>query len=145
IRKNDKYYYTYTQGGKLVILETENVSELASSTRHEVWTPPAGTPYSKNLWAPELHEIDGKWYFYFAADDGQNANHRMYVLENTSASPVEGNWVMKGKVADATDQWAIDGTILELNGQLYMLWSGGNAGAPPQEIYIAEMSNPWTI
>ncbi|MGS2762873.1 family 43 glycosylhydrolase [Sinomicrobium sp. M5D2P9] len=145
VQKNGKYYYTYTQGSKLVILETENMSELASSTRYEVWTPPSGTPYSKNLWAPELHEIDGKWYFYFAADNGQNANHRMYVLENTSASPVEGNWVMKGKVADATDQWAIDGTVLERNGQLYMLWSGGNAGAPPQEIYIAEMSDPWTI
>ncbi len=145
VQKNDKYYYTYTQGSKLVILEADYMSELASATRHEVWTPPSGMPYSKNLWAPELHQIDGKWYFYFAADNGQNANHRMYVLENTSASPVEGNWVFKGKVADTTDKWAIDGTILEHNGQLYMLWSGGNAGAPPQEIYIAEMSDPWTI
>lgn len=144
-QKNGMYYYTYTQGGRLVILETENLSELASARRHDVWIPPSGTPYSRNLWAPELHEIDGKWYFYFAADNGQNANHRMYVVENASPNPVEGNWEFKGKVADATDQWAIDGTVFRHNGQLYMLWSGGNAGAPPQRIYIAEMSNPWTI
>ncbi|WP_162915448.1 family 43 glycosylhydrolase [Paraflavitalea soli] len=145
IRKNGIYYYTYTQGSKLVILETKNLSELASARRYDVWTPPAGQPYSKNVWAPELHEINGKWYFYFAGDDGNNANHRMYVVENSSPTPVEGTWQMKGKVADPTDQWAIDGTILQHNGQLYMIWSGGNAGAPPQNIYIATMSNPWTI
>lgn len=145
VQKNGTYYYTYTQGSKLVILETKNMSELASAHRYEVWAPPAGTPYSKDLWAPELHEINGKWYFYFAADDGSNANHRMYVVENTSPNPVQGTWVFKGKVADATNQWAIDGTILHYKGQLYMLWSGGNAGAPPQNIYIAKMSDPWTI
>lgn len=145
IQKNGTYYYTYTQGSKLVILETKNMSELASSKRYDVYTPPAGTAYSKNVWAPELHEINGKWYFYFAADDGSNANHRMYVVENSSPTPVEGTWEFKGKVSDVTNQWAIDGTILQLNGQLYMLWSGGNAGAAPQNIYIARMSNPWTI
>lgn len=145
LQKNGTYYYTYTQGSKLVILETKNLSELASSRRHEVWTPPAGQPYSKNLWAPEVHEIDGKWYFYFAADDGTNANHRMYVAENSSATPVEGSWVLKGKVSDPSNQWAIDGTVLRHNGQLYMLWSGSDAGAAPQHIYIAKMSNPWTI
>lgn len=145
IQKNGFYYYTFTQGSKLVILRSKNLSELASSSRHEVWTPPAGQPYSKNLWAPELHEIDGKWYFYFAADDGSNANHRMYVLENASDTPVEGSWEMKGKLTDETDKWAIDGTVFRHKGQLYTLWSGGNAGAPPQNIYIAKMSNPWTV
>ncbi|MFT4093518.1 MAG: family 43 glycosylhydrolase [Niabella sp.] len=83
--------------------------------------PPSGTSYSKNLWAPELHEINGKWYFYFAADNGSNANHRMYVVENTFPDPMEGSWEMKGKVADSSDQWAIDGTILQFKGELYML------------------------
>src|SRR5690606_9884487 len=145
VQKNGTYYYTFTQGSKLVIIETKNVSELASGHRYDVWTPPANQSYSKNVWAPELHEINGKWYFYFAADDGANANHRMYVLENASPNPTQGNWVLIGKVADPTNLWAIDGTVLNYKGQLYMLWSGGNAGSPPQNIYIAKMSNPWTI
>lgn len=145
VQKNGTYYYTFTQGSKLVIIETKNLSELASGRRTDVWTPPANQSYSKNVWAPELHEINGKWYFYFAADDGTNANHRMYVLENSSPNPVQGSWALRGKISDPTNLWAIDGTVLDYKGQLYMLWSGGNAGAPPQNIYIAKMSNPWTI
>ena len=45
LQKNGTYYYTYTQGSKLVILETKNVSELASSRRYEVYTARAGTAY----------------------------------------------------------------------------------------------------
>lgn len=144
-QKNGTYYFTYTQGGKLVLYETTNMSELALASRHDAWIPEPGMPYSKNIWAPELHEINNKWYMYFAADDGANANHRMYVVENSSSDPMQGEWVLKGKVADPSNQWAIDGTVLDYKGQLYMLWSGGNAGAAPQHIYIAKMSNPWTI
>ncbi|UYQ94334.1 family 43 glycosylhydrolase [Chitinophaga horti] len=144
-QKNGKYYFTYTHGGKLVLFETNTLSELALAPQHDAWTPEPNMPYSKNLWAPELHEINNKWYMYFAADNGSNANHRMYVVENSSSDPMQGEWVMKGKVADSTDQWAIDGTILQHQGQMYMLWSGGLAGAAPQHIYIAKMSNPWTI
>lgn len=144
-QKNGKYYFTYTQGGKLVLYQTKALSELALAPQHDAWIPPAGTPYSKNIWAPELHEIDNKWYMYFAADNGSNANHRMYVVENSSPDPMQGDWVLKGKVADSSDQWAIDGTVFKHQGQMYMLWSGGNAGAAPQHIYIAKMSNPWTI
>ncbi|WP_437918986.1 family 43 glycosylhydrolase [Sphingobacterium sp. LRF_L2] len=144
-QKNGKYYFTYTQGSKVVLYETERISELALAKSHDAWTPPSGTSYSSNIWAPELHEINGKWYIYFSADNGSNANHRMYVIENDSANPMEGTWTWKGKVSDPTDQWAIDGTVLHYNNTMYMLWSGGNAGAPPQNIYIAKMSNPWTI
>lgn len=144
-QKNGNYYFTYTQGGKLVLYKTTNMSELALASSHDAWIPEQGMPYSKNLWAPELHKISNKWYIYFAADDGSNANHRMYVVENSANDPMQGEWVMKGKVSDPSNQWAIDGTVLEYKDQLYMLWSGGNAGAPPQQIYIAKMSNPWTI
>lgn len=143
--KHGFYYFTYTQGGKLVLYKTKNMSELALAPAHDAWIPESGMPYSKNLWAPELHYLDNKWYMYFAADNGQNANHRMYVVENAAADPTTGEWVLKGKVADPSNEWAIDGTVLEYKGQRYMLWSGGNAGAAPQRIYIAKMSNPWTI
>ncbi len=145
IESEGTYYYTYTQGGSIVVYPTKKVSELGKATPVTLWRPASGTGYSKNLWAPELHRISGKWYAYFAADDGSNANHRMYVIENASGNPLQGSWLFKGKIADPTDQWAIDGTILEHNNQLYMIWSGGIAGAAPQNLYIAKMSNPWTI
>ncbi|MFT3903346.1 MAG: glycoside hydrolase family 43 protein [Niabella sp.] len=111
-----------------------------------VWTPPANTAYSKELWAPQIEYIRGKWYMYFAADDGNNHNHRMYVIENESTDPMKGEWVFKGKVADATDKWAIDADVFEHKGTLYMIWSGWEAGVNGQQnIYIARMKNPWTI
>ncbi|HMR18980.1 MAG TPA: glycoside hydrolase family 43 protein [Sphingobacterium sp.] len=144
-QKDGTYYYTYTQGSKVVLYVTKKITELASVTPINVFVPPPGQMYSQNIWAPELHEIDGKWYMYFAADNGSNANHRMYVIENTSSSPIRGSWELKGKITVPEDEWAIDGTVLEYNGQLYFLWSGSDRGRSPQYIYIAKMSNPWTI
>lgn len=98
------------------------------------------------IWAPELHYINGAWYIYYAKDDGDNVNHRMYVMENTSADPTQGTWQYKGQITDSTNKWAIDGTVLQVNGQLYFIWSGWEADANVrQNLYIAHMSNPWTI
>ncbi|SFB90590.1 Beta-xylosidase, GH43 family [Parapedobacter composti] len=141
-QKDGTYYYTYTHGSRLVLYVIKKVSELANATPINIFVPPPGETYSQNIWAPELHEIDGKWYMYFAAD-GNGTSHRMYVIENKSGSPLRGAWELKGRVADPTDEWAIDGTVMKYNDQLYMLWSGGTGGN--QKIFIAKMSNPWTI
>jgi len=101
--------------------------------------------YSTEYWAPELHKINGKWYIYVAADDGDNNNHRMYVLECTGDDPTDP-FEMKGQITDPTDKWAIDGTVLQLNGECYFIWSGWeHDNNVAQNIYIAHMSNPWTI
>jgi GH43 family beta-xylosidase len=49
-------------------------------------------------------------------------------------------------VAGGTDnRWAIDGTVLDLNGQLHFLWSGWADERDVQHLYIAKMSDPRTI
>jgi len=144
--KDGYYYYTHTLGNRLAIWKTENLAALKNAESKVIWQPPAGTMYSRNIWAPEIHFIDKKWYVYFAADDGRNENHRMYVLENTSPDPMQGEWVLKGKVADPDDKWAIDGSVFSHEGQLYMIWSGWEGDVNgQQDIYIAKMENPWTI
>ncbi|TWR31445.1 family 43 glycosylhydrolase [Mucilaginibacter pallidiroseus] len=140
------YYYTNSLQNKLMIWKTKDVSQLANADKKTVWEPPAGKAYAKELWAPELHYINHKWYMYFAADDGDNNNHRMYVLENTNADPMKGQWVFKGQVGDATNKWAIDGSVFEHKGKLYMIWAGWEGDVNvQQDIYIARMKNPWTI
>jgi GH43 family beta-xylosidase len=121
------------------------LSELIDAKPVIVFDPGENTPYSKELWAPELHIIDGICYIYVACDDGQNVNHRMYVLTNDCDRPAEP-YRMIGKIADESDRWAIDGTILKYGGRLYMIWSGwDNTVNDRQNLYIAEMSNPYTI
>ena len=110
-----------------------------------MWTPPAKGPYSKEIWAPEIHFLQGKWYAYFAADSGKNNNHRIYVLENGSKNPMQGNWIMKGKLTTPEDKWSIDASVFENKGKLYLIWSGWKGDVNgEQDIYIAMMKNPWT-
>lgn len=143
---NGYYYYTNTLQNKLVLWKTKNLANIANAESMTIWTPPEGTMYSKEIWAPEFHIIDGKWYVYFAADDGDNNNHRMYVLENKSSDPFQGKWEFKGKIAANPDRWAIDGNVFKYKGQLYMIWSGWEGDSNGQQnIYIARMENPWTI
>jgi len=143
---NGNYYYMNTTGRNLVLWKTRDITNLRNAEKKVVWVPEPGKPWSKEVWAPELHRWNDKWYIYFAADDGKNASHRIFVLENPSTDPIEGEWALKGKVADSTDRWAIDADVFEVKGQHYMVWSGwrGNKNGK-QDIFIAHMSNPWTI
>jgi GH43 family beta-xylosidase len=143
---NGYYYYTHTLGDKLVLWKTKNLADLKNAESKVVWTPPAGTAYSKEIWAPEFHIINNKWYVYFAADNGDNQQHRMYVLENKSEDPFKGTWEFKGKIAASPDRWAIDANVFTYNNQLYMIWSGWEGKTNGQQnIYIAKMTNPWTL
>jgi GH43 family beta-xylosidase len=146
VTANGFYYYMNSTQKNLTIWKTRDIADLVHADQKIVWTVPADGPYSHDIWAPELHRLDGKWYIYFAADAGKNESHRIYVLENTADDPLDGDWTMKGKIGDATDKWAIDATVFEDKGQKYMLWSGwegDNDGE--QRIYIAHMKDPWTI
>ena len=145
-QKDGYYYYTHTTGNRVVIWKTKSLADLKTAEQKTIWQPPAGTMYSREIWAPEIHFLQGKWYVYFAADDGKNDNHRLYVIENPSADPMQGEWTFKGKISDATDKWAIDGSVYQHKNKMYMVWSGWEGDRNGrQDIFIAAMSNPWTI
>jgi GH43 family beta-xylosidase len=123
----------------------------------QVWSAPSSGWNQKHLWAPELHYLQGKWYIYYAA--GQDGPPFIYqksgVLESLTQDPL-GAYADKGMLYTgdnidnkASNKWAIDLTPFYLNGQLYALWSGWEENAitdrTPQHLYMATMSNPWTI
>lgn len=146
VTANGFYYYMNSTQKNLTIWKTRDITDLQHAEKKVVWEAPETGAYSHDIWAPELHQLDGRWYIYFAADDGKNESHRIYVIENASADPLEGTWTFKGKVSDATDKWAIDASVFEDSGQKYMVWSGwegDNDGE--QRIYIAHLKDPWTI
>ena len=148
VYKDGFYYYTQTTGADVKVRRCAHITGtlgVGGASEVSVYTPPA--PYNQNVWAPELHYLQGKWYIYYAADDGNNANHRLYVLESVLSDP-QGTYTNKGKIFDATtDRWAIDGTVLEKgDGSLYFIWSGWPGSVDGQQnLYVAPMSNPWTI
>jgi GH43 family beta-xylosidase len=146
IFRDGAYYYCYSRSDMVAVKKAERLQDIDRGRHKFVWNPPTGEAYSRELWAPELHYLDGKWYIYVAADDGRNETHRMYVLEGTTQDP-QDLFVLKGKIADSTDRWAIDGTVLRTEaGELFFIWSGWEDEVNvAQNLYIAPMSNPWTI
>jgi GH43 family beta-xylosidase len=151
IYKNGWFFYmntivTATGENELKLWRTRNMAKLATAESKTIFDPPDTMIYSKQLWAPEIHFLNGKWYVYFAADDGINLHHRIWVLENSTADPFEGQWLLKGKLTDPGDHWAIDLTVHNFNGRLYATWSGWeHYNNVQQNIYIAELENPWTM
>lgn len=143
IHHDGHYYYCYSAGDKLYVSKAKNLQDIGKGEVKLVFTP-LKAEYSREVWAPELHHIQGKWYIYFAADDGNNDHHKMYVVESDSP---QGNFIFKGKIAAKPDKWAIDGTVLDDGkGHLYFVWSGWEGDTNyRQDIYVAPMSNPWTI
>lgn len=145
VRYNGMYYFTHSTGDNLKLYRTGSMASIATAESRVVWTPPGAGMNSREIWAPEIHRVNGKWYFYYAADDGDNSHHRMWVIENSSEDPFEGTWVDKGKLNLSDDKWAIDGTIFEHRDSLYFLWSGWEGDVNVrQDIYIARMIDPWT-
>lgn len=142
IRWNNNYYYCREMDDCVIMVNKAARLEDIGKQNHVVWADPSHSSEAE-VWAPELHRLDGKWYIYFTKD--KEEKHRMYVLESTSDDP-QGKYVFKGKITDPSDQWAIDGTILYHGDRYYFLWSGwDNVRDKTQNIYIAPMSNPWTI
>ncbi len=143
---NGKFYHCYTRTtDQICVAESDSMETLGSAEGIVVYTPEANKPYSKQLWAPELHVIDGICYVYVACDDGQNANHRMYVLTNDCGCPTKP-YRMAGKLTDESDKWAIDGTVFRYRDQLYTVWSGWAGEINDcQNLYIARLSDPCTV
>ena len=149
VQKDGYYYYMATTGGNVTIRKTAKMSELGSAPSYVVWRPQANSDNTSNVWAPELHFLDGKWYIYYTAGpSNQNCcgGQRSWVLENASADPTQGTWTEKARLAVAgQDFWSIDMTVLDLNGKRYALWSGQDGTSDQQNLYISAMSNPWTL
>jgi GH43 family beta-xylosidase len=127
---------------RIVVKRFTDLDRMDRNVETVIWS---ATGHTCRLWAPELHHIEGRWYVYFAASDGRAATHRMYAL--VADDPL-GPYRSLGPVCDpGHDVWAIDLTVFAHFGRLYGVWSGwdGPADGFPQNLYIAPMSNPWTI
>lgn len=143
-----KYYYTHETNNEILLWVTSDLTDMAHATCKEVWKPT--DPSNRyNLWDPEIRNIDGKWYIYFAADDGNTDNHQLYVIENDAVDPLQGEFQMKGAIVTNSEwNWGIHPSTFEHAGQLYLLWSGWPSrriDSETQCIYIARMKDPWTL
>jgi GH43 family beta-xylosidase len=161
IKRSTSYYSVESRDNGIWVYRTDTLTSLKKNAV-KVWSTPRTGWNQTDVWAPELHLMDGRWYIYYAAGmpgpAGPNAaftDQRSGVLESTGEDP-QGSYVDRGMlytgndVGTGTDPiWAIDLSVRRIRGRLYAVWSGWehnrSTHVTPQQLYIARMANPWTM
>lgn len=149
-KHTDGYYYfvaTVPEYDRLELRRSKHLADLGNADAKVIWKKHKQGPMGAHIWAPELHFIDGKWYIYFAAGGAKEVwAIRMYVLENASANPLEGEWIEKGQIETDWESFSLDATTFAHRGNRYLVWAqhdpklGGNTS-----LFIAKMDTPWSI
>ena len=147
--KDGFYYFTASVPAfdRVILRKAETLHGLAEAEEKTVWVRHETGPMSCNIWAPEIHYVDGAWYIYFAAaQSGADRNgcydHRTYALVNNSRDPAEGEFREAGKINTGWESFTIDSTTTEFEGKRYFLWAQRDYTIPGNSnLYIAEMKN----
>lgn len=143
------YYFTGTapEFDRLEIRYACRLNDLKLAEPAVVWRKRESGPMSVNIWAPELHRIDGTWYIYFAAGDvSRPFSIRMYVLSNPNPDPRIGDWKVEGRINTGLDSFSLDATTFEHRGKRYLVWAQMDADRSYNSaLWIAEMDGPAAI
>ena len=143
------YYYC---GGAINIFSTPTISGLlgydAIAVRKKNVLVDIAPPHLREIWAPEVHHYNGRWYVFFTATHGPHGslerrhNRRSYVLRSYT-NDAFGEWEYMGQLDLPEGQWAIDPTLFEHEGRLFTIWSGWRDpvtdGPGYQRLYITEL------
>ncbi len=150
VQDHGHYLACFADGNTGISIQiSEGLTRLGP--KHVVWKAPRSGMASREVWAPELHHLGDHWYVYFAASNGENRNHKLWVLESAGEDPL-GPYTLHGPLYTGDDPaltasncWAIDPTILQTGGCDYLLWSGWVDDHDVQYLYIAPLKDPLTI
>jgi GH43 family beta-xylosidase len=157
VKQDGTYYYIQSRNDGIWIAKSNQLTGVIVAPATQVWSAPASGWNRTNVWAPELHHIDGHWYIYYAA----GASGPPFLTQHAGVLQSErddalGPYLDRGMLytgdsvgTGAGNRWSIDLTVGSINGQRYAVWSGWRQDAltdrTPQQLYIARMENPWTI
>ncbi|SDM89341.1 family 43 glycosylhydrolase [Sediminibacillus halophilus] len=148
-KHSDGYYYftgSFPEYDRIVLRRAKTIEGLREAEERVIWKRHLSGIMSEHIWAPEIHYIGGKWYIYYAAGDKDDVwAIRPYVLECEDENPLIGEWVEKGQINTDFQSFSLDATTFEHDGKRYLIWAQKVDRETISNLYIAEMSNPWTI
>lgn len=143
---HDGNYYltTTTWTSQLVMRKSPTLDGLSTALPVNVWSDSDLTRCC-NFWAFEFHRLDGpngiRWYLMYTSGQHGTLDHQhLSVLESVGDDPM-GPYTYKGEMMP--NSWNIDGSYLEHNGELYLMWS--EWVGDEQQNFISKMTTPWSI
>ncbi len=160
-RGSDGWYYftaSYPMFGKddkngydrVILRRARKVDDLADAEEKVIWHEKESDTAFRFIWAPEIHEIGGKWYVIFAASGSENNvwDIDCHIIMCSGNDPYNDPWVDKGKFEACEGDnfsfrgFSLDMTYFECNGKSYVAWAqnGGNSN-----VYLATVNTdePW--
>jgi GH43 family beta-xylosidase len=143
------YYFIATapEYDRIEIRSSKTINGIKEAQPVVIWRKHDKGPMGNHIWAPELHQIDGKWYIYFAAGSAEEKwKIRIYALSNASEDPTKGEWKEEGQIVTKVDKFTLDATTFELNGQRYLIWvDRASDKVVNTGLFIAKMTSPTTL
>ncbi len=161
IRYGGFYYYMASddEGGQLSlkIRRVNTIGDIASAQDHVILCAGDFPFNAACFWAPELHEIEGKLFLFFAVGSPHWYTVQSHVMELTGNDPINpAHWSkpMRCEKADGTnlieDGITLDMSVLKVKGDYYVLWAQRYMGSDlsnigSSDLYIARIDprKPW--
>ncbi|MEW6251976.1 MAG: glycoside hydrolase family 43 protein [Planctomycetota bacterium] len=136
-----RYYLCQAAGHAIAVCSSDRLTR--PGPRRIVWRAPPTGWNARQIWAPELHRLAGRWYIYYAASDGDNANHRLGVLEAETDDP-QGAYRDRGMLytGDDPETWVAEGGGGTRAGPQPPARTGA---APAQDERVRRAGNRWAI
>ena len=145
----DGWYYfmgTVPEYDRLELRRARTIAELPAAEAKTIWRKHDTGPMGAHIWAPEIHHIDGRWFIYFSAGEAEKVwNIRLYVLENSSGNPLEGEWIERGQLKTGWETFSLDATTFAHRGTRYLVWTQRPVDVKDTCIYLARMDGPTSI
>jgi GH43 family beta-xylosidase len=106
-QRNGWYYLSFTTGSSVEIWSSRHMTDWTQARKKVVWHKPDTGPMSNDIWAPEVHWLDNRWYIYFSATNDapeRDPHRRIYVLQSVNTD-IFGGYILRGQIrpTDATN------------------------------------------
>lgn len=135
---------------RIILRRARTIAGLADAEEKTIWDEKNSDKSFRFIWAPEIHEIGGRWYVLFAASGSENNvwDINCHAIICKGNDPYSDKWIDKGKfTACEGDEFSFTGfsldmTYFECAGSHYVAWAqkGGNSN-----VYLAKINpdEPW--
>lgn len=115
---------------RIVLRKSRTVEGLRTAEEKAVWYAHKEGIMARHIWAPEIHEIKGRIYIFFAAGNKDDVWHiRPYMLRLEGNDLMNDNWSELGKVKASDEDtisfnsFSLDMTHFEHRGKHYLIWA----------------------
>ena len=135
---------------RIILRRSKTIEGLAGAEEKVIWHQKESDSSFRFIWAPEIHQIGGKWYVLFAASGSENNvwDINCHSIVCNGNDPYNDSWSDIGKFEafDGDDfpftGFSLDMTYFECAGKSYVAWAqnGGNSN-----VYLATVdpTKPW--